>query len=447
VKNLEGFIQISNIELIAYIMNRKVTFKTLGCRLNQYETDALASQFQKNGYEVVDFNQPADVVVVNTCTVTNQSDSKSNQTIKQAARKHKDAMLVVTGCMVNNHREKLESNQENVTWFVDNEHKSSIFSLVDGHYKGEILHPENIKTNLFAYEAASDTFHTRSWVKIQDGCDNFCTFCIIPKVRGRAISRPVGEVLENIRQVVDFGYKEIVLTGVNMGRYDFEGNNFEDLVEKILELPGEFRLRIGSIEPEGFGEKLFNLFAHPKLTPQLHLCLQSGSDKILLAMRRMYTVDSFMEIVNKIRGRYPDFNFTTDIIVGFPGETEDDFLESTKLSREAGFGHIHTFKYSVRKSTRAERMPDQIPEKVKTERSEIIRLLAEEEKRKYRQSMIGKEQTVLVEKIVKGRARGYGEHYIPVKFPAGNVAANEFVKVKLVGLEEGDEPFLTGVVL
>jgi threonylcarbamoyladenosine tRNA methylthiotransferase MtaB len=177
------------------------------------------------------------------------------------------------------------------------------------------------------------------------------------------------------------------------------------------------------------------------------MCLQSGSDRVLLAMRRMYTVDSFMEIVKKLRKKYPEFNFTTDIIVGFPGETEDDFQESLQVSKDAGFGHIHTFKYSVRKNTRAERMPDQVPEKVKTERSEIIRLLAEEEKRKYRQSMIGKEQTVLVEKIVKGVALGYGEHYIPVKFPASNVAANEFVKVKLVGIEEGDDPFLTGVIV
>jgi len=426
---------------------KKVAFKTLGCRLNQYETDALASQFHKNGFEVVDFNQPADVVVVNTCTVTNQSDSKSNQTIRQAAKKHKNAMLVVTGCMVNNHREKLESNKENVTWFVDNEHKSSIFSLVDGHARGEILHPEHFNPNLFNYEPAKETFHTRSWVKIQDGCDNFCTFCIIPKVRGRAVSRPINEVLDNIRQVIEFGYKDVVLTGVNIGRYSFEGYNFEDLVEQILELPGDFRLRIGSIEPEGFGEKLFNLFSHPKLTPHLHLCLQSGSDKILLAMRRMYTVDSFMEIVKRLKSRYPGFNFTTDIIVGFPGETEEDFQHSIKLSKEVGFGHIHTFKYSIRKGTRAERMAEQVPEKTKTERSEVIRLLAEDEKLKYYSSMIGSEQKVLIEKIVRGVAQGLGEHYISVKFPAHNYSVNEFVNVKLVALEAGEDPFLTGVIV
>lgn len=423
---------------------KKVAFKTLGCRLNQFETDSLASQFQKNEYEIVPFGQDADVVVVNTCTVTNQSDHKSGQVIKQASRIGENALVVVTGCMVNNHREKLESDQKNVTYFVDNEHKSSIFSLVDGHFKGEIIHPENFNSNLFDYEPADKTFHTRSWIKIHDGCDNFCTFCIIPKVRGRATSRPVDEILENISRVIGFGYKEIVLTGVNIGRYSFVGLNFENLVERILELPGDFRLRIGSIEPEGFGDRLFDLFSHPKLTPHLHLCLQSGSDKILLKMRRMYTAAGFLEIVDKVKSRYPDFNFTTDIIVGFPGETDEDFQQTIDFSRKIGFGHIHTFKYSVRNGTRAERMPEQITEKIKTRRSEIIRLVGEEEKRKYRLRMIGKQQTVLVEKIIDGIAQGYGENYLPVKFPADGISSNEFVKVVLTALENGDDPHLIG---
>jgi threonylcarbamoyladenosine tRNA methylthiotransferase MtaB len=423
---------------------KKVAFKTLGCRLNQYETDALASQFDKNGYQVVDFDDDAEIVVVNTCTVTNQSDSKSNQVIKQAAKKHKDAMLVVTGCMVNNHREKLEKAQPNVTWFVDNEHKSSIFSLIDGHLKGEVNHPDHFDKNLFDYQPAEKTFHTRSMIKVQDGCDNYCTFCIIPKVRGRATSRPVSEILENIKQVVNFGYKEVVLTGVNIGRYNHEGTNFEDLVEKILELPGDFRVRISSIEPEGFGDKLFDLFAHPKLTPHLHLCLQSGSDKILLKMRRMYTLKGFTDIVEKVRKRYPDFNFTTDIIVGFPDETEEDLHQTIDVSKKIGFGHIHTFKYSVRKGTRAERMDGQIPEKEKTRRSEVIRMLAEAEKMKYRTRMLGKTQTVLVEKINDGIAQGYGENYIPVKFPAGQIETNQFVKVKLLDVENSEDMWVHG---
>jgi threonylcarbamoyladenosine tRNA methylthiotransferase MtaB len=421
---------------------KKVAFKTLGCRLNQYETDALASQFHKNGYEVVAFDEEAEVVVVNTCTVTSQSDSKSNQAIKQAVKKHPASMLVVTGCMVNNHREKLEKAQSNVTWFVDNEHKSSIFSLIDGHFKGEINHPDHFDKNLFDYQPAEKTFHTRSMIKIQDGCDNFCTFCIIPKVRGRAISRPVEEILKNIRQVVDFGYKEVVLTGVNIGRYIYEGINFEDLVEKILNLPGDFRVRISSIEPEGFGEKLFGLFAHPALTPHLHLCLQSGSDNILLKMRRMYSVNGFMDIVDKVRSRYPDFNFTSDIIVGFPGETEEDFEQTLDISKKIGFGHIHTFKYSIRKGTRAGRLTEHVSEKEKTRRGEIVRMMAEEEKLKYRRSMLGKKQTVLTEKITDGIASGYGENYIPIKFPAHGITTNEFVRVKLHSIEKSDDPWI-----
>lgn len=426
---------------------KKISFKTLGCRLNQFETDSLASQFINNGYEIVDFHQPADIIVVNTCTVTNQSDHKSNQAISQATRNHENAMIVVTGCMVNNHRDQLESNPANVTWFIDNEHKSSIFPLVDGHLKGEILHPNHFDKNLFNYQAADKTFHTRSWIKIQDGCDNYCTFCIIPKVRGRATSRPVDDILENIRQVVDFGFKEIVLTGVNIGRYQHQSTNFEQLVEKIVELPGNFRLRIGSIEPEGFGDRFFDLFSHPKLTPHLHLCLQSGSDKILMKMRRMYSVDSFYAIVKKVRSRYPDFNFTTDVILGFPGETEADFRQTVNLARRIGFGHIHTFKYSVRQGTRAERMPDQIPEKIKNQRSDMIRKVSDTEKNKYRKSLIGKEQTVLIEKIINGQAHGYGENYVPVQFPAPSSKTNEFVKVKLTGLERGIDPEMVGQVI
>ena len=421
---------------------KTIAFKTLGCRLNQYETDALASQFQNSDYQIVNLNQGADVVVVNTCTVTGQSDQKSAQVIRQATRHNKNAVVVVAGCMVNNHGDKLQAESSDRTYFVDNAHKSAIYSLVEAHFQGEIGDPAKLNADLFNYLPAEKTFHTRSWVKIQDGCNNFCTYCIIPKVRGRATSRPVEDVLENIRQVIDFGYKEIVLTGVNIGRYTYDDVDFEALVEKILDLPGDFRLRIGSIEPEGFGDRLFKLFRHPKLTPHLHLCLQSGSDKILKKMRRMYSLESFTAIMEKVRQRYPDFNFTTDIIVGFPDETEVDFQESVEGIKNLGFGHIHTFKYSVREGTRAEKMLDHIPEKIKTQRSEIIRHLADEEKLKYRSSFIGKEQTVLVEKVVDGWAQGYGEHYLPVRFPTEGVSSNEFHRVKIHDIMGGEEPVL-----
>jgi len=276
----------------------------------------------------------------------------------------------------------------------------------------------------------------------------FCTFCIVPFVRGRAISRSWEDIKSNIEEVVKFGFKEIVLTGVNIGRYKYDDLNFEDLVEKILNIPGDFRVRISSIEPEGFGEKLFNLFSHPKLMPHLHLCIQSGSDKILKNMRRNYTVEDFRQMVTKIRKRIPDFNFTTDIMVGFPDETDEDFKYSLDAVEEFGFSHIHTFKYSIRKGTRAERMPNQIPERIKTERSAIIRNLAEKHKNKYRSSLIGKTQNVLVEKIDEsGFANGYGEYYVPIKFKAINKTKhNDLAKVKIIDIEEREDPNLIGKV-
>ncbi|MCF8309712.1 MAG: tRNA (N(6)-L-threonylcarbamoyladenosine(37)-C(2))-methylthiotransferase MtaB [Bacteroidales bacterium] len=427
-------------------MSRKIAFRTLGCRLNQYETDALASTFKNNDYKIVDYNDKADVYVVNTCTVTKQSDTKSRNIIRQATKTNEDALVVVTGCMVNNHRDKLEQSLDNVTYFVENEEKSQIYNLIDAHYKGEVYHPKRDSANLFNYDAAKHTFHTRSMIKIQDGCDNFCTFCIIPSVRGRAKSRPYEDIEENIRKVVGYGYKEIVLTGVNIGRYHYNGMKFDDLIERVLEIPGDFRVRISSIEPDGFGKKLYQLFRHPKLAPHLHLCLQSGSDKTLLKMRRMYTVDEFRQIVNDVRAVRPDFNFTTDVIVGFPGETEEDFNETVNVVKELGFSHIHTFKYSMREGTRAARMKEHLPDKLKSQRSEIIRDLTADNKLNYRKSFIGKQQRVLVEKIDKeGYAHGYGEHYIPVKFAGDNLKKNEFYDVDLKDIEEGDEPVMIGL--
>jgi len=425
--------------------SRKIAFKTLGCRLNQFETDALAAQFKRHEFEVVDYAEEADVYIVNTCTVTNQGDTKSRKAINQATKKLHEPVVIVTGCMVDGQKEKLQL-LNGVTYFVENARKTSIYQLVDAHFKGETINPEHFSKNLFAFEAADETFHTRSFIKIQDGCNNFCTFCIVPKVRGRAISRPVDDILENIREVIGFGFKEVVLTGVNIGRYDYDGTDFETLVEKILELPGDFRVRISSIEPEGFGDKLFDLFSHPKLTPHLHLCLQSGSDRILLLMRRFYNLATFMHMVGKIKSRYPGFNLTTDIIVGFPGETEEDFRKTCEVTREIGFSHIHTFKYSIRSGTRAERMEEQVPEAIKQERSKIIHHISAENKRNYRQSMLGQQQMVLVEKYNQrtGLAKGYGQHYIPVEFKTATNPYNQFVRVKLESVGPGIDPVILG---
>ena len=421
---------------------KKVAFKTLGCRLNLYETDAIASEFAREGYEIVDFGPDADIYVINTCTVTNQSDKKSRQVINRSFKLNENALKVVTGCMATNYKKQLAEN-ERIDYVVDNEHKTSVFSVVDAHFKGEAVNPDRFDKNVFNYAPADETFHTRSFIKIQDGCNHFCTYCIVPKVRGRAISRPATDIFENIRQVVDFGYKEVVLTGVNLGTYQYEDYDFEKLVEAILEIPGDFRVRISSIEPDGYSASFFRLFQNPKLTPHMHICLQSGSEEILKKMRRMYTAEEFLQLMGKIRSDYPDFNLTTDIIVGFPGETEAHFNETVEMVKKIGFGHIHTFKYSVRQGTRAEKMPDQVDEKTKTGRSEVIRQLADKSKFEYRKSFIGKQQRVLVEKInKKGFATGYGEHYIPVVIETKGLNRNEFYDVTVTGIEAGGEPVL-----
>ena len=426
---------------------RTVSFKTLGCRLNQYETDALVTQFHQAGYQVVDYSKPADITVINTCTVTNQSDQKSRNTISHAARKNQNGLVVVTGCMANNHKEQLESNKQ-VTYVVDNERKSQIVPLIDAHFKGEVVHPDSYSRNVFGFETVDQSLHTRTSIKVQDGCDNFCTYCIVPSVRGRAISRPPDQILNNVQGVIENGFKEIVITGVNIGRYDHNGLRLEGIIEKILELQGNFRVRISSLEPDGFGPDFHHLFQHPKMAPHLHLCIQSGSDPVLLKMRRMYTVRSFMDIVEKFRAESPDFNFTTDVIVGFPGETEEDFQLTLDLVREARFSHVHTFRYSRRKGTRADRMEDQVEERKKIERSERVRTVTEENRLTYMKSMVGKKQRVLVEKVdARGMAHGYGEHYLPVSFVTDKGGRNWFADVTLDGIEQADSPTMTASIL
>jgi threonylcarbamoyladenosine tRNA methylthiotransferase MtaB len=407
----------------------KVAFKTLGCRLNQYETDALAAQFKGNGYEVSEQEEGADVVVVNTCTVTNQSNHKSRYVISHAGRLNPNARMVITGCMAESHASQLQKKFPDAT-VINNKGKSGIFQSVDSLVKTGKADLSDKDYDLFSYQSFTEMFHTRSLIKIQDGCDNFCTFCIIPFVRGRAISRPVSQVLDNIKDVIAKGAKEIVLTGVNISRYESDGTVFSGLLEQILNLEGDFRVRISSIEPDRFDDHFFTLIGHPKLAPHLHLCLQSGSERILLQMRRMYTVKDFIGIVERVRAKDPQFNFTTDVIVGFPGETEEEFEETMQVARKVGFGHMHIFKYSVREGTRAQRMPDQIPDKIKTQRSQRMHALAEELQAAYRAPFDNTVQRILIEKWQDGVASGYNDYYVPMQLASEDKKRNRFAVVK-----------------
>jgi len=403
----------------------KVAFKTLGCRLNQFETDALAVQFQNNGYEVSESEEGADAIVVNTCTVTNQSNQKSRNVISRAGNFNPEAKLFITGCMAVSHKEQLMKKFPTAS-VIDNKQKSAIFHSVDSLLKTGTASLTDHDHDLFSYQSFTEMFHTRSLIKIQDGCDNFCTFCIIPFVRGRGISRPVEQVLTNVRDVVSKGAKEIVITGVNISRYDDNGVKFSMLLEQILNIEGDFRVRISSIEPDRFDDHFFGLVGHPRLAPHLHLCLQSGSDKTLLQMRRMYSMRDFYGIVDRVRKVDARFNFTTDAIVGFPGETDEDFQATMEAARYVGFGHMHIFKYSIRQGTRAERMPNQIPDKLKTERSQQLHQLAAQLTHQYRLPFDNTVQRILVEKVEDGIASGYNDYYVPMQFESDNKKRNRF---------------------
>ncbi|NBB89838.1 MAG: tRNA (N(6)-L-threonylcarbamoyladenosine(37)-C(2))-methylthiotransferase MtaB [Spirochaetes bacterium] len=454
-------------------MGARVAFRTLGCKLNQHESDSLAEDFRAAGYELVPFEESADVYVLNTCTVTNKADRKSRNLLyrtlratgAEAARDaagaeavdggNDDAPLVVlTGCFAESHKNDYAG--DNRFLLVDNPRKARLVDLVEARRRGELTDPHAPDPDLFGYHASS-VYHTRSSIKVQDGCNNFCTFCIVPYVRGTASSRPAHEVLADATRAVEGGARELVLTGVNMSRYDHEGIGFSALLERLLELPGEFRLRISSLEPDSLDDRFFALLAHPKMCPHLHLCLQSGSDRILLKMRRQYDTSRFSRYIDRIRRTRSDFNFTTDILVGFPGETEEDFEQTAMMARRIGFSHIHTFPYSVRERTRAARMTEHVPAEMKAERAEIIRGISLENKRRYRGSLVGTVETLLTERThpEADREHGYGEHYVPIRL-SGDVSKdtdahspvrNEFLPVRLTGLTDDEEPLLLGEAL
>jgi threonylcarbamoyladenosine tRNA methylthiotransferase MtaB len=427
---------------------RTIAFSTLGCKLNQFETDSIATRFEQAGYARVAFDAPADVYVINSCTVTNRSDRKSRNLLYRAERNRSqnsnESLVVLTGCFVDSHKDSLESDPR--TFVVPNEKKHTIFDLVQAHFNGEIIAPSG---SVFDYETPNRSAHTRTPLKVRDGCDNFCTFCIIPFVRGRAQSRPADEIVRSANEAVASGSRELVLTGVNMSRYMDGDIDFAALVEQLLTIDGEYRIRISSLEPDQLSDRFVELFQHERMVPHLHLCLQSASERILLAMRRQYTYVQYREIAEKLRRIDPLFNITTDLIVGFPGESDLEHAESLQAITELQFGHVHTFPYSLRTGTRAERMPDHLPARVKTERSRQIRELADTQKLHYRQRLVGTRQRVLVEQIDhdNGLAYGLSEYYIPIQFPVedhSDVRLNTLWPVEVTSVDPDGEHDASG---
>jgi threonylcarbamoyladenosine tRNA methylthiotransferase MtaB len=419
--------------IIPIFMKKKFVIATLGCRTNQYESQGFADQLKKMGYEAAKEGEKADLCIVNTCTVTESADSSSRHQIRSLLKKHPGAKVAVTGCMVESKGQDILAIDEKLK-LVPNQKKELLI--------------QEIFPDLEEYpEFKIETFdaHTRAFVKVQDGCNSFCTYCIIPYVRGRSRSRQIPDVVEEAKGLVARGYKEIVITGINVGDFD-GGGTLADLVREIDCVEGLKRLRISSIDPDEIDENLASAVMDGKTTaPSMHIVLQSGSNVILKRMNRKYTRQMFFETFDWMKKKNPDFTATTDIIVGFPGETEDDFEETVDAIRRARFAKVHMFPYSPRKRTRAALYPNRLsPDVVKKRKAHLMRV-AEESAFSLRELFLGRTMDVLLESMEDGGwISGHTPNFLRVKLEKKNFRPNDIVSVQLI--ENGPDGLVGKIV-
>lgn len=392
---------------------KKFKVATLGCRTNQYESAAYIDQLKEMGYCEAQDGETADLCIVNTCTVTESADSHSRHQIRSLSRKHPGAKIVVTGCLAE-HLPKMDE----VNLVVLNKDKEKLLSFV---------FPEEEQLPEFAIKQFPG--HTRAFVKVQDGCNSFCTYCIIPYVRGRSRSRSIEEILKEVKELVANGYKEIVLTGINIGDFEDGDLKLADLVRAVDKVEGLERLRLSSIDPDEVDDKLMDAILNGKTTcPSLHIVLQAGSNVVLKRMNRKYTRQIFMDTVEKLKNHCPDFTFTTDVIVGFPGETDDDFKETLNVMNDVKFAKVHMFPYSVRERTRAALFPNKVPHEVIHERKAIILQKSEQMAFELRKQYVGRKMNVLIETDNSGHT----VNFLNVSISNKTLSSNEIVQVELL---------------
>ena len=392
---------------------KKYKIVTLGCRTNQYESQALSDQLKEKGYRKAQPDEKAELCIVNTCSVTESADKRSLYQIRKLARENTPEKLIVTGC----YAVKLKGIP-GITHVIPNLDKESLLPLV-------FPEEEWPEFRIQQFDA-----HTRAFVKIQDGCDSFCSYCVIPFVRGRSRSKKVTDILSEVAGLVENGYKEVVLTGINIGDFGKDQTpemSLADLVRQVDQIEGLKRIRISSIDPDEVDDELIEVVLSGKKTcPSMHIVLQAGSNLTLKRMRRKYTKQDFLEVTAKLLKRDPDFTFTTDVIVGFPGETEEDFQETLDLVEEMQFAKVHVFPYSDRPKTRASRMENKVPEKVIKERKQRLLEAAERGAFLLRNRFVGRELEVLTET----KDQGHTEHFLPVSIPMEGLRPNMMVYVK-----------------
>ncbi len=459
---------------------KNVALRNLGCKVNSYEIEVMQQMLQEKGYNIVPFDEVADIYIVNTCTVTNMADRKSRQMLHRAKQKNPDAVVVAVGCYVQTGKKAVEED-ECIDLAIGNNRKKDIISILEEYLeeRDKTLHDTTVIdiNNTYEYEEMTlrrTAEHTRAYIKIQDGCNQFCSYCVIPYARGRVRSRHVEDIIEEIKGIVAAGYREIVLTGIHISSYgiDFEeqawqqGKSVEvhrteerrdysgsskliDLVEKIHEIEGLERIRLGSLEPRIVTEEAAKrLAALPKICPHFHLSLQSGCDDTLKRMNRHYTTGEYFQSVEFLRKVFDYPAITTDVIVGFPGETEEEFAKTKEFLEKICFYEMHIFKYSQRKGTRAAVMPEQVPDQMKTQRSNELLAMEKRQSELFRSRYIGKTVDVLLEeeKEIGGSIYflGHTKDYVKVAIPV--VADEEGLKTNEI-VEAGVKGYLTEEIL
>ncbi|GGN96849.1 tRNA (N(6)-L-threonylcarbamoyladenosine(37)-C(2))-methylthiotransferase MtaB [Saccharibacillus kuerlensis] len=419
-----------------------VAFYTLGCKVNFYDTEAIWQLFKNEGYEQVEFEQTADVYLINTCTVTNTGDKKSRQIIRRAVRRNPDAIVAVTGCYAQTSAAEI-LEIPGVDLVIGTQDREKILPLVDEiRAKREPINAvRNImKTRTFEeLDVPSFNGHTRAFLKIQEGCNNFCTFCIIPWSRGLSRSREPQSVLSQARQLVASGYKEIVLTGIHTGGYgdDLENFRLSDLMEELDKVEGLERIRISSIEASQIDDKMLEVLNRStKMCRHFHIPLQAGDNTVLKRMRRKYTVEEFAEKIARIRQAMPDVAITTDVIVGFPGETDEMYRNGYAFMQQIGFSEMHVFPYSQRTGTPAARMEDQVDEEIKNARVHELIELSKQMQLEYAQKFVGQVVDVIPEKNEKGTypqgfVGGHSDNYLTVVFEGSQELQGKLCRVKI----------------
>lgn len=404
---------------------KKVALHNLGCKVNAYETEAMQELLEKNGYEIVPFKEGADIYVINTCTVTNMADRKSRQMLHRAKKMNPEAIVVAAGCYVQAKEESGEVD-ECIDIVIGNNKKRDLIQILNEYYEEQdtvkkavidINHTKEYEEMHLSKTAE----HTRAYIKVQDGCNQFCTYCIIPYARGRVRSREKQEVIAEVRDLAANGYQEVVLTGIHLSSYgvDLEGEDLLSLIQAVHEVEGITRIRLGSLEPRIITEEFVKTIAGlEKMCPHFHLSLQSGCNGTLRRMNRKYTAEEYFEKCQLLRTYFKNPALTTDIIVGFPGETEEEFEESRAFVDKVNFYETHIFKYSKRAGTKAAVMPDQVPEQIKTERSNVLLELDQKKRSQYEQQWIGTEVEVLMEEQIERDGKiyqvGHTKEYVKV---------------------------------